>query len=265
MPTYSIIFCDKAHDPRAAGFGMNLNGGFYMLDFHSHILPCIDDGSKSVEESLALLKMLLEQGVDAVVATPHFYANSESVLDFLERRDGSMSSLRAVLPSDAPTVLCGAEVYYYPGISRMPDIERLCIDKSRLLLIEMPMSEWDENVKNELCELASCGKFTVVIAHVERYIELQSEETIHSLLESGIRLQCNAGFFFKLSTKRRALAMLEAGLVHFIGSDCHSIKARPPQIDRAYRVIAKKFGEDFLAELDAFGKLELGLGAAIQK
>lgn len=64
-----------------------------MIDFHSHILPGIDDGSASVEESLKLLEMLAEQGVKTVVATPHFYPDRTSVSDFLRRRDAAYQRL----------------------------------------------------------------------------------------------------------------------------------------------------------------------------
>jgi protein-tyrosine phosphatase len=57
-----------------------------VLDFHSHILPEVDDGSQSVDESILMINALAEQGIDRIVATPHFYANDESVSEFLVRR-----------------------------------------------------------------------------------------------------------------------------------------------------------------------------------
>ena len=65
-----------------------------MIDFHTHILPKMDDGSKSTEESIAMLKMQAEQGIRWVVATPHFYAEHESPQDFLQRRNHSYQSLQ---------------------------------------------------------------------------------------------------------------------------------------------------------------------------
>ena len=109
-----------------------------MIDFHSHILPGMDDGSKNIEESLALLRMLAEQGVKKVVATPHFYANDESVEKFLARRQQSYESLRAALPAGMPEILLGAEVRYYQGISRLKELKELCVQGSNLLLLERP-------------------------------------------------------------------------------------------------------------------------------
>ena len=65
-----------------------------MIDFHSHILPCLDDGSKSVDESIKMLKTLASQGVKKVVATPHFYANDESIEQFLNRRDEAFLKIK---------------------------------------------------------------------------------------------------------------------------------------------------------------------------
>ena len=123
-----------------------------MIDWHSHILPEMDDGSKNVEESLCLMKMLAEQGVDTVIATPHFYANDESVDSFLERRAVSYEKLQTQLSDSLPEVLLGAEVSYYPGISRMADLKRLKIEKTQLLLLEMPMSKWKEYSPDSLCQ-----------------------------------------------------------------------------------------------------------------
>ena len=65
-----------------------------MLDFHTHLLPGIDDGSQSVDESIQMLECMQMQGVEQVVATPHFYANHESVEDFLARRNAALQSLK---------------------------------------------------------------------------------------------------------------------------------------------------------------------------
>ncbi len=96
-----------------------------MIDFHTHILPALDDGSRDVTESVAMMSMLAEQGIQTVVATPHFYANEHSVEHFLERRTAAYERLSAALPEGGPRLLCGAEVCYYPGISRLDGLQRL--------------------------------------------------------------------------------------------------------------------------------------------
>ena len=90
-----------------------------IVDFHSHILPGIDDGSQSVEESLALLRMEAEQGIRRVVATPHFYPRHDTPDRFLRRRARAEEILRDEMAKEPglPELCIGAEVYFFSGIS----------------------------------------------------------------------------------------------------------------------------------------------------
>lgn len=225
-----------------------------MIDWHSHILPNMDDGSRSVSESMNLLKMLSEQNVDTVVATPHFYASAESVQKFLDRRSQCYDKLMSEIPSEVevPRILLGAEVKYYTGISAMEDLRKLCMEGTRLLLLEMPFSEWTEYTIRELNVLASKG-VTVVLAHIERYVAFQKAELWSRLRNNGILMQVNASYFSNLGTRRKAMRLLTGGLVHMIGSDCHSVTFRPPMIARAYEVIHKRFGEEFISQMHEYG------------
>ncbi len=220
-----------------------------MIDWHSHILPGIDDGSDSVAESLALLDMLARQGIKAVAATPHFDADEESVDAFVQRRARALDSLKNRGDAAVPRILCGAEVQYYPGISRMADLRKLCIGDSRLLLLEMPGSRWTEYTLRELTELAASGRVTVVLAHIERYLGLQTREIWNRLLDSGILMQSNASFFNNIQTRRKALSWLKAGRIHLIGSDCHNLTSRPPRMGEACAVIEKRLGKRMLRQL----------------
>ncbi|MBQ7846892.1 MAG: capsular polysaccharide biosynthesis protein [Clostridia bacterium] len=224
-----------------------------MIDWHSHILPGMDDGSRDVAESLALLKMLREQGVRTVVATPHFYANDESVESFLKRRKESYERLMAQVPQDAPKILLGAEVRYYPGIGRMEELSRLCIEGSKVLLLEMTMSKWTQYSVRELIELAGTRDVQLVMAHIERYMSLQSDSVWEQLLENGVLMQVNTEFFTQFGSKHKAIRYLESGRVQLLGSDCHNTKSRPPLFDKAGKLICKKLGDEFISQLNEFG------------
>ena len=224
-----------------------------MIDWHSHVLPGVDDGSQDVAESLAMLQMLREQGVDTVIATPHFYANEQSVEHFLEKRSGALDALRAQLTDESVKLIPGAEVRYYPGISRMKDLKRLCIEGSGLLLLEMSMSKWTEYTMRELVELSSTSGMTVVLAHIERYLNDQNRAAWARLYDCGIQMQTNASFFNSMLTRKKALRMLEEGAIHFIGSDCHNTGARAPHMDRAVQIIEKKLGRRFVDQMDEYG------------
>lgn len=225
-----------------------------MTDWHSHILPGIDDGSRNVNESLELLSMLSAQGVRKAVATPHFYANDESVASFIERRQKAFEDLKSVCSDSFPDILLGAEVRYYTGIEKLENLSDLCIEGSKLLLLEMPMEKWTDYTVRELINIANARNIKLVLAHIERYLSLQSSAVWNELYEVGILMQVNASFFTELLTKRKSILYLQNGMIHFIGSDCHNTKNRPPHLDRAYEIICKKLGNEFLTQFNEYGK-----------
>jgi protein-tyrosine phosphatase len=188
-----------------------------------------------------------------VIATPHFYANDESVATFVERRAAALDTLKAQLPETAPKILLGAEVRYYQGISRLENLKDLRIEGSKLLLLEMPMSVWTETVIRELIELSGKSGVQIVLAHVERYLKLQKQPVWDRILDSGILMQCNASFFTSLASKRKAISLLTEGVVQFLGSDCHNTTSRPPDLDKAFDVIRKKLGDDYLDQMTQYG------------
>ena len=229
-----------------------------MIDWHSHILPEMDDGSQSVHESESMLESLKSQGATCVIATPHFLANEESVEDFLMRRRASYEMLMRNRDCGQLRVICGAEVKYYPGIAKMKDLEKLAIENTKFLLLEMPMTRWTEYTVKELIELAGVRGLTIIMAHIERYLNLQAKGTIERLYENGLLMQVNASFFERIGSRRKALRMLGSGMIHFIGSDCHNMTTRPPRLDSAYSIIEKNFGEYYISQMNEFGYHALG-------
>ncbi|MBE6953389.1 MAG: capsular polysaccharide biosynthesis protein [Ruminococcaceae bacterium] len=224
-----------------------------MIDFHSHILPGIDDGSRSTEESVAMLQALAKQGIETVVATPHFYADETSVSAFLEQRDAAVNAIADAAASECPQWIVGAEVLYYPGISRLQGLELLKLGESKLLLLEMPVEKWTDYTVREVAEVAASPGIKVCLAHIERYLADQSDKTWDRLYESGILMQSNASFFLGFSTKRKAMRMLSDGRIHLLGSDCHNLTNRPPRIGEAYTAIGKKLGEAFVHQMCELG------------
>ncbi len=224
-----------------------------MIDIHTHILPELDDGSRNVEESVKMLGMLSGQGVDTVVATPHFYIDNTSITDFLELRDASLKKLTASTnPEERPQIALGAEVQFFPDMYAMDEIEKLCISGTRYMLVEMPFSRWSGYVYKTLTKLFTARGITPIVAHVERYLDFQDEEDVdvlRKLKETNSLIQINSGFLTWRNSRRRALNLVKRGLVNFMGSDCHNMESRPPEIRSGYDVIYKKLGE---RGIDAF-------------
>lgn len=219
-----------------------------MVDFHSHILPGIDDGSASVEESMNMLQMLRDQGVTLVAATPHFDANAVSVERFVHQRQEALASLPSVREG-LPEIRLGAEVLYYSGITRWENLEALCLEGTRVMLLEMPLARWTTSVVREVLTLSNTLGITVVLAHVERYLKLQRPGVIEELLHHGIYMQANASFFTERKTRRKALKMLAGQQIHLLGSDCHGVTLRPARIGEAVEVIRKRLGDHPVALL----------------
>ena len=224
-----------------------------MIDFHSHILPGIDDGSKDAATSLLMLNALKKQGADTVCATSHFYATQRSVDRFLFRRQEAWDRLQEVLPQDAPRILLGAEVLYFPGISRMDELPQLCLEGTKLLLLEMPFEPWTTHCTQEVRELARQGSVQILMAHIERYFFYQPISVWDEFLDLGILMQSNAEFFLPFKTRRKAMRLLEDGYIHLLGSDAHNMSSRAPNLDKARARIAKSLGEETLDYIDNLG------------
>ena len=230
-----------------------------MLDIHTHILPGMDDGSKDVSESCEMLALEAQQGIRTVVLTPHFYPDHESPEEFLSRRGQAMDALNRELEHirHVPDLLTGAEVAFFRGISRANDMDRLCIGRSNALLVEMPFSTWNDHMLNELFRLREHMGLQPVIAHVERYLSLQPRGMIQELCERGMLIQANAGFFLERSTARISMRMLKKQQIHLLGSDCHNLGSRKPNLGAAIERIKEKLGESALDYLQYMQDLVL--------
>lgn len=231
-----------------------------VVDFHTHVLPRLDDGSRSVEESLAMLRMEAAQGIRRVVATPHFYAQVDAPKPFLERRAAAVSRLRETMEAfpELPRLSVGAEVHYFSGISDADILPELAIDGGRCVLIEMPMAVWTDRMYRELENIHDRFGLTPIIAHVDRYIgPMQTYGIPERLMELPVLVQANAAFFQRFTTKRMALRMLEQEQIHLLGSDCHNLKTRPVNLGQTVELIGKKLGWEAIARINACEKMIL--------
>lgn len=226
------------------------------IDFHSHILPGIDDGSASLQESLSMLQMEREQGITRVVATPHFYAGHDRPETFLDRRDRAEEQLRREMEqySDMPQIVIGAEVYYFRGISSSDWLRKLTIRGTACVMIEMPDTPWPATALQELSEIHRRFGLVPIIAHIDRYIApLRSHGIPGKLSQMPVLVQANGDFFLRRSTAAMALRMLREDHIHLLGSDCHNLTSRAPNLGDARAVIQRRIGETALERIDSYG------------
>lgn len=220
-----------------------------MIDLHSHILPKMDDGSKSLQETMQMLRSSAQQGVTLMAATPHFYADREDPERFLRRRAQSFAQLeQEELPVE---LLLGAEVAYFPGMGRCEALQQLCIGQSKLILIEMPFSNWTDRMIDEILQLQAGFGLSPVLAHVERYYDAASLLKYKDLLlGEEVLFQSNAESFLPFFGGKRMMTMLKKQQIHFLGTDCHGMTKRPPNMGEAAKKIQKSLGSHTLQTLN---------------
>ena len=222
-----------------------------LMDFHSHVLPEIDDGSESVAMSLEMLKREWDQGIDCVVATPHFYANHDRPRRFLEKREASYEKLmEAADQKELPEILLGAEVHFFFGISEMDQLSELTIAGKQCILLEMPQSPWTDKMYREIGNIYFKQEIVPVIAHIDRYIHpFRTHGILERLEDLPVMIQANAGFFLRPSTKRMAMRMIQKNQIHLLGSDCHNTGTRPPRLGEAAEQIRNRLGDAALHQV----------------
>ena len=233
-----------------------------MLDFHTHILPGIDDGSRDIDMTEKMLRMEQSMGVSHIYATPHFYAHRRSIESFLERRDRALNKVRA-LPGygdSLPAVTPGAEVYYFSGIGRAGQLESLCMEGTDILLLELPFAQWHSELAKDVSDLISRRGLRIVLAHVERYEAFQKERRVwERLLEMPLTIQLNcediidAGSIFRRNPMHKtSMELLSRHDNVIIGSDCHNLTDRKPNLADARAAIEKRCGAERLAQIDEY-------------
>jgi len=230
-----------------------------IIDMHCHILPGVDDGAKDLETSLAMLEASRDQGVQCMVATPHFYATRDRVDAFLARREAAWEVLKSRMGSDFPEVMLGAEVAFFQGISRAERLDALRIEGTSSMLLEMPFRPWSQNDVDEVSQIIEKHGYTIIIAHIERYLAMHGNTGfIMDLLDMPVKIQINAECLLDWRQRGRMLKMLRNGDVHLLGSDCHGMLHRPPNLAEGREAVRKKLGPEYLERMDRCAEDLLG-------
>ncbi len=190
-----------------------------FIDFHAHILPRLDHGSRSSQVSMSQLRLMQAAGVDTVCATSHFYPQEILVKSFLEARDASFHRLLEVMgDTPRPKIILGAEVLICEGLDQMDGLEGLCLEGTNLILLEMPFSAgaWNQRLYQTVADIAD-RNITPVFAHVDRY----PQKLIEPLFEMGFTAQLNASSLDRFFKPKHLMRWIEAGVITALGSDLH--------------------------------------------
>lgn len=224
-----------------------------MIDLHCHILPGLDDGPQSMEESLSMARKAFEDGIRTIVATPHtldgLYTNA-----FTEISSGVVGLQDALASEKIDLRLCvGADVHLCPQLmARIEKGDAVTINNAgKYLLLELPPQSIPAAVKDEIFSLRLNG-ITPIITHPERHPVIQREISIlYELISLGALGQVTAMSItgdFGGMVMACAEAMLAHRLVHLIASDAHSPDNRPPVLSPAVEAAEEILGSHEEAE-----------------
>ena len=224
-----------------------------MIDIHSHILPGIDDGSKSFDDSLDILRGLTEQGITDIICTPHYIAETKQT----STRSANTKLLeelntRAREAGIAINLYLGNEIYIDRNIAQFIRTHKISpLADSKYLLIELPMSGKYPQYRDIFLTLQQKG-WQVILAHPERYHSFQEKpELIKELTDHDILLQCNLGSFigqYGKSAKKLVKNLAKENMIYCFGTDIH----RPrdySEIAKAKRKLTKYYGPAALEQL----------------
>ena len=199
------------------------------FDIHSHLIPNIDDGARSIAESAKMLQILKDEGVDNILATPHFYPSRSSLDSFLAKRSASFDALLAEAEGkDLPAIHLGCELYYYRGMADFADLAKLRIEGTDYILIELPYGGVSDTTLDDILNFSINYGLTPIFAHLERFGIFKGFKKAVAFVEAGNALaQVNAYSFFDKRLKKYAAHLAKKNLISFLGSDLHSPEGDP--------------------------------------
>jgi len=212
------FFKKKAHQPKEITF----NYESIVVDMHSHVLPGIDDGAKTPEESIVLIKKMMDLGIRKIIATPHimadYYKNTPETIN------GALEILKAELKKENINIdiEAAAEHYFDETFEPRIDANKLMVMSKNYVLFEFSFVGFPPNATQAIQKMCAMG-YKPILAHPERYPYLDMDQ-LRMLRLWGCSLQLNTisltGYYGK-DTKKKAEEMIDNELVDFISSDMH--------------------------------------------
>ena len=214
-----------------------------MIDIHTHILPEIDDGSKSLENSIEQVKFMAKNGVTDIVCTPHFIRNYwHNTAEIISEK---FKQLQKAVKDENIKLHQGCEVYLDENSLQTIQNQKLNIGNTNYVLVETMMTEFPVNLFDILYQLVKAN-FKPILAHPERYLPIIANfELAENFMFRDIYLQVNAGSLFGKygkKSQKTAFKMIDYGFAHFVASDNHCRNFHYP-LPAAFEVISNQCDE----------------------
>ena len=222
--------------------------GERVVDIHCHILPGLDDGAQSMEETVAMLHVAAAEGITDVIATPHFkhggsHFDPEKVMQRIETVQSAIDEEQIPI-----TLYPGCEIFYFGGVEELlRDKRAMTLNHSRYVLIEFSPAVQYSYLRNALHTTMDAG-YLPILAHAERYDCLRDDlEDIEYLNNSGVHIQINADSVISggIKTKKFVQQLLKHELVDFIATDAHDNKYRQQKLAKCRSHLIRKYGSDY--------------------
>lgn len=224
-----------------------------IIDIHSHILPGIDDGARDMDEAMQMLTIAYDQDIRIIVATPHYstYIHEYTIKELKEIV--KQINLAAQSIGMDMQIILGNELFYSIDlVEALSKGEALTIYGTRYILVEFLSSISEQEICYALNHCIYSG-YIPIVAHAERYECLRAKpQMVEELIRLGAYIQLNLSSLvggISSSKTRFARKLLKMQCVHFLGTDCHDVRKRPPRTKRAIRYLAHKYGKDRLRQL----------------
>ena len=217
-----------------------------MIDIHSHFLPGLDDGAPTAEVSLAMLEVAAENGITHIVGTPHCNAAYE----YSQEKNQALAKGLQEKVGDRIRLMTGCDFHLsFENLEQLEENPALyTVNQGTYLLTEFSHYSIPPNIEEALHGLRLKG-LVPIITHPER-IDILMEERfglIRQLVEMGCAVQITAGSLtgrFGERAKQSCFKLLGCRMVHFVASDAHNVKHRPPRLNNARRIVAQKYGDE---------------------
>lgn len=224
-----------------------------MIDFHSHIIPNIDDGSRSVEETFNLIKEAEKVGFNKIISTSHYMedyyeTDSKERKVWIEALNGKIKEQNINMQ-----LYLGSEIYITENlIDLLEQGQASTINNTSYVLFEFPLNAKPLNILEIISNMIR-NKLVPVLAHPERYIFVhKNPDAIYDLIEEGVLMQCNFGSFigqYGKTAQHIAKEMLLNDMVHLLGSDVHRQDTIYPKIPEIISELKRMVGEEKVKEL----------------
>lgn len=215
-----------------------------MIDIHTHILPNVDDGSDSFENSIALLKQAKEQGITHIILTPHIITNSSKYLgkEEIEKR---FNEFVEKVKDFGIKLYLGGEIFYTDRTYyQLTNNQLITFNKSKYCLIEFPLKT-EQDIEEALYNIKAKG-YRPILAHPERYKALKTSDV--KLIKENAHIQVNTSSILghhRKKVKKFVFELLRYDLVDYVSTDCHHPNNRNINLKKTYEIVQKKFGKDY--------------------